>query len=143
MRTLLLLCTLVLIGGLVGCGDKPDVKKIELTPEEVSLGFFNAIYNERDVEKAKPFVDEPLQEVLSHYYIAASVQRYMLNLSMTDVALEIDEIDIDFFRKFTKDVTVVVKMKGLKAGQDWIDDRTIRLQKRNNHWIIVEFVPEK
>lgn len=143
MRSLILLCTLMLMVGLVGCGDKPDNQKVELTPEEVSLGFFNAIYNERDVEKAKPFVDKPLQEVLSHYYIAASVQRYMLNLSMTDVALEIDEIDIDFFRKFTKDVTVVVKMKGLKAGQDWIDDRTIRLQKRNNHWIIVEFVPEK
>ncbi|GLR31849.1 hypothetical protein GCM10007922_14060 [Shewanella decolorationis] len=114
-----------------------------LTPEEVSLGFFSAIYVERDVEKAKQYVNEPLKEVLTHYYIAAAVQRNVLSLSMTNVEMEIDDIDIDFFRKFTKDVMVVVKMKGLKGGQPWIDDRTIRLHKIAGKWIIVEIMPEK
>lgn len=114
-----------------------------LTPEEVSLGFFSAIYVDRDVEKAKLYVNEQLKEVLTHYYIAAAVQRNVLSLSMTNVEMEIDDIDIDFFRKFTKDVMVVVKMKGLKGGQPWIDDRTIRLHKINGKWIIVEIMPEK
>ncbi|ASJ96415.1 hypothetical protein [Shewanella marisflavi] len=123
----------------------PDSETVSgvMTPEQVSLGFFRAIYVERDVDKAKQFVDEPMQKVLSHYYIAASVQRHVLNLSMRDVTLEIEEIDIDFFRKFTKDVTVIVKMTGLKGGQPWIDDRTIRLHKVNNRWLIVEILPEK
>ncbi|QSX31881.1 hypothetical protein [Shewanella cyperi] len=127
---------------LSGCRQQDD-SATNLTPEQVSLGFFRAIYVDRDVEKATQFVDAPLKEVLRHYYIAASVQRHMLNLSMTDVEMEIDEIDIDFFRKFTKDVTVIVKLKGIKAGEPWIDDRTLRLHKRGNEWIIVEVMKEK
>ncbi len=139
MRTLFFLSFLFLFG----CGDASDKEQHVLTPEEVSLGFFSAIYVDRDVEKAKLYVDAPLKEVLTHYYIAAAVQRNMLGLSITNVEMEIDDIDIDFFRKFTKDVMVVVKMKGLKGGQPWIDDRTLRLHKISGKWIIVEIMPEK
>ena len=113
------------------------------TPEQVSLGFFHAIYVERDVNQAKQFVNEPMKEVLSHYYIASAVQRHVLNLSMTEVTMKIEEIDIDFFRKFTDDVTVIVKMQGLKGGEAWIDDRTIRLHKIGSRWEIIEVLPEK
>ncbi len=139
MRTLIFLSVLVLFG----CGDNAEKQPHILTPEEISLGFFNAIYVERDVEKAKQFVDAPIKEVLSHYHIASAVQRHMLNLSMTDVEMEVDNIDIDFFRKFTKDVLVVIKIKGLKGGQPWVDDRTLRLNKKDDNWIIVELMPEK
>ena len=128
---------------LFGCGPDNSSAEANRTPEQVSLGFFNAIYVDRDVEKAKQFVSEPMQEVLTHYYIASAVQRHVLNLSMTQVQMEIEEIDIDFFRKFTDDVTVIVKMKGLKAGQPWIDDRTIRLHKDGSSWVIIEVLPEK
>ncbi|WP_299807460.1 hypothetical protein [uncultured Shewanella sp.] len=113
------------------------------TPELTSLGFLNAIYVDKDVEKAKLYVNDSLKEILGHYYIASSVQRYVLNLSMTDVELEVDDVDIDFFRKFTDDVTVIVKIKGKRGGQDWIDDRTLRLHKQNGNWIIIEIMPEK
>jgi hypothetical protein len=120
-----------------------QVEEVQLSPEAVSLGFFTAIYVDRDVQKAKQYVDADLQELLEHYYIAASVQRHVLGLSMTDVTMSIDEIDIDFFRKFTDDVTVIIKMVGKKGGKHWIDDRTIRLHKRGKSWIIVDILPEK
>ncbi|KZK65455.1 hypothetical protein A1L58_07820 [Shewanella baltica] len=139
MRTLFFISLLFLFG----CGDPSTEDQRQLSPEQVSLGFFKAIYVDRDVEQAKQFVDEPIKQVLTHYYIAAAVQRNMLGLSMTNVEMEIDDIDIDFFRKFTKDVIVVIKMKGLKGGQPWIDDRTIRLHKIGSKWTIVELMPEK
>ncbi|MBS0043289.1 hypothetical protein KFE26_13415 [Shewanella sp. M16] len=139
MRTLFFFTLLFLFG----CGDPSTQEQRQLSPEEVSLGFFQAIYVDRNVEQAKQYVDDPIKQVLTHYHIAAAVQRNMLGLSMTNVEMEIDDIDIDFFRKFTKDVIVVVKMKGLKGGQPWIDDRTIRLHKIGSQWIIVELLPEK
>jgi hypothetical protein len=122
--------------------DDPSVPSMR-TPELSSIGFLNAIYVERDVEKAKLFVDDSMKEILSHYYIAASVQRHVLNLSLTDVEIEVDEVDIDFFRKTTEDVTVIIKIKGLRGGQFWVDDRTLRLNKHKGKWIITEVVPEK
>ena len=138
MRLFFFCCTLFLFG----CNDSANDDPLQ-SPELVSLSFFQAIYIDRDVTKAKEFVDDPLKEVIGHYHIAASVQRHVLNLSMTEVEIKIDEIDIDFFRKFTDDVTVILKLKGLKGGQPWVDDRTIRLEKRGKKWVIVEFLPEK
>ena len=128
---------------LVGCGDNATKEEYQLTPEEVSLGFFKAVYVDRDIEQAKQYVDDPIKQVLTHYHIASAVQRNMLSLSMTNVEMEIYDIDIDFFRRFTQDVMVIVKMTGLKGGQPWIDDRTIRLHKIGGKWLIVELMPEK
>ncbi|AZG73783.1 hypothetical protein SHLI107390_03605 [Shewanella livingstonensis] len=128
---------------LSACGQSDNLGQPQLTPEQVSLGFFEAIYVDRDVEKAKKFVAADIQDVMDHYHIASAVQRHVLGLSMKQVTMSIDEIDIDFFRKFTDDVTVIVKMQGLKGGREWIDDRTIRLHKIGNTWIIVEILQEK
>ncbi|WP_254693791.1 hypothetical protein [Shewanella sp. MEBiC00475] len=128
---------------LSACSQSDDIGQQLLSPEQVTLGFFNAIYVERDVEKAQRFVAPDLKEIIDHYHIASQVQRHVLGLSMSQVTIAIDEIDIDFFRKFTDDVTVVVKMEGLKGGKKWVDNRTIRLHKKGNTWIIVDFLPEK
>ncbi|ARD22929.1 MULTISPECIES: hypothetical protein [Shewanella] len=114
-----------------------------LSPEEVSLGFFRAIYVDKDVNKAKVFVNQELKDIMSHYHIASAVQRHVLGLSMTDVNMSIDDIDIDFFRKFTDEVDVKVKMEGLRGGSPWVDDRTIKLVKNGKSWIIVEVLTEK
>ncbi|KVX02329.1 hypothetical protein [Shewanella frigidimarina] len=128
---------------LTACGQSNELGQPQLTPEQVSLGFFEAIYISRDVEKAKKFVSTDIQDIMDHYHIASAVQRHVLGLSMKKVTISIDEIDIDFFRKFTDDVTVIVKIQGLKGGNDWIDDRTIRLHKKGNTWLIIEILPEK
>ncbi|MCC4833114.1 hypothetical protein Q4601_20130 [Shewanella sp. 1_MG-2023] len=114
-----------------------------LSPEQVSIGFFTAIYVERDIEKAKVYVSQELKDIMSHYHIASAVQRHVLGLSMTDVNMSIDDIDIDFFRKFTDEVDVKVKMEGLRGGSPWVDDRTIKLVKNGKRWTIVEVLTEK
>ncbi|MBR9726952.1 hypothetical protein ACFOD0_08675 [Shewanella intestini] len=136
---------LIFIGMLVlsGCSPSGEDPTRALSPEDVSLGFFNAIYVDRDVNQALPYVSPDLAEVITHYYIASAVQRHVLGLSMTEVKLSIDEINIDFFRKFTDDVDVVVKMEGLKGGQPWKDNRTIKLVRKGNSWMIDKIMTEK
>lgn len=80
-----------------------------------------------------------MKEVIAHYHIASSVQRHFLNLSMTNVTLEVEVVDIDFFRKFTDDVNVIVKIYGLKGGRTWIDDRTIKLHRNNKNGKLLKF----
>ena len=137
--TFIKMLPLFLLFVLSACSKSDDLA----SPEQVTLGFFNAIYIERDVEKAERFVAPDLKEIMNHYHIASQVQRHVLGLSMSQVSIYIDEVDIDFFRKFTNDVTVKVKIEGLKGGENWIDDRTIRLHKQANSWIIVEILLEK
>ena len=51
MRTLFFFSLLFLFG----CGDPSTQEQRQLSPEEVSLGFFKAIYVDRNVEQAKQF----------------------------------------------------------------------------------------
>lgn len=132
---LLLLLSLVMFG----CEDAQDAP---MKPEDVASNFMRAIYVDRNVEQAMPYVVADIREVMKSYYIAASVQRYMLGLSMTDVTLSVEDIDIDFFRKFSNETTVVIKLVGKKGGQDWIDDRSLRLKKTSRGWIITEILPD-
>lgn len=131
------------LAALSGCEKVIEKGEAPQTPENVTLSFLEAIYNERDISKALPYVTPELREVLEHYHIASSVQRHVMGLSMTEVKMSIDEIDIDFFRKFTDEVTIIVKMEGLKSGKPWIDDRTLHLKKKGSKWIIVEVLVEK
>ena len=132
---ILLLLSLVMLG----CDEAQDAP---MKPEDVASNFMRAIYVDRNVEQALPYVTPDIRKVMKSYYIAASVQRYMLGLSMTDVTLSVEDIDIDFFRKFSNDTTVVIKLVGKKGGQDWVDDRSLRLQKTRTGWIITEILPE-
>ncbi|MCL1079977.1 hypothetical protein D5R81_18275 [Parashewanella spongiae] len=136
MKWIVIILTLIVSG----CGPQQVEKG---SPEDISIKFFSSIYIERDIKKSTQFVTSDIKQLLNHYHIASAVQRNVIGLSMTDVEFEIEDIDIDFFRRLTKDVTVRVKFRGLKGGSPWVDDRTLRLKRRDDSWVIVELLPER
>ncbi|WP_338049502.1 hypothetical protein [Parashewanella hymeniacidonis] len=137
MRWIVLCLTIFIFG----CDQSSSVSA--KSPEAKSIEFLDNIYNKRDVKAAMTLVNPRLKDLLKHYHIASSVQRHMLNLPMTNVQFEVDDVDIDFFRKFSTDVKVKVKLLGLKGGEKWMDDRTLRLIKQQGQWVIVDIIPEK
>lgn len=125
------------------CSDT-DLSARPSSPELATRYFFEAIYVHRDITKAKPYVDDKIWDLMAHYHIASSVQRHMLNLPMTDVILEITDVDADFFRKFSTSSTVTMKLVGKKNGKNWIATRALKVNKRDDDkWIIDEILPEK
>ena len=136
----IILCLVIVI---TGCDQSSSSDIVPKSPEAKAIEFLDNIYNKRNVKQAIKLVNPRLKELMEHYHIASSVQRHMLNLAMNDVVFEVDDVDIDFFRKFSKDVTVKIKFIGLKGGENWVDDRTLRLKKRSDIWVIVDIIPEK
>lgn len=136
---IIFLCLLFTLGcDYTGLGEKPS------SPELTSRYFFEAIYVHRDVNKAKEYVSDDIWKVLKHYHIASAVQKYVFNLSMSDVTIEITDVDADFFRKFTSTTKVVVKLTGIKNHRTWIDSRKVKINKdKNGKWVIYELVTEK
>ncbi|MGB0895392.1 MAG: hypothetical protein ACPGUD_13395 [Parashewanella sp.] len=139
MRRFVLLLLLILSGCDLQESDKPLID----SPEQITIDFFTAIYVDRNVQNAKKYVTPQLSELITHYHLASQIQIHLLDLPMEDVELEIDEIDIDFFRKFTDEVTVKINLKGTRNEEDYWDDRTIRLHKYQNTWKIVEIMQER
>lgn len=111
--------------------------------EAVTLAFFNAIYIQKDLQQAQRYVSPTLQSLLKHYAIPASVQRHLLNLSLTDVTTEIITLDPEIFSQFEQSQVVTIKLYGIKNNQTWIDDRSVKLYYSGNQWLISEILPEK
>ncbi|WP_298773933.1 hypothetical protein [uncultured Shewanella sp.] len=111
--------------------------------EAVTLAFFNAIYIQKNLEQAQLYVSPTLQSLLKHYAIPSSVQRHLLNLSLTNVTTEITTPDPELFSQFEQSQVVTIKLYGLKNNQKWIDDRSVKVDYSDNQWLISEILPEK
>ncbi|MBY5993817.1 hypothetical protein [Ferrimonas balearica] len=117
---------------LTACSPHPD----QARPESVALDFFDALYNRNDATRAMQLVDEELGELMAHYRLASQIQRNIIGLAMTDVELSVAEVDIDFFRRNSNRVEVLIQFQGHKGGRVMRDDRLVRLERVGERWII-------
>ncbi|GAA4900898.1 hypothetical protein [Ferrimonas pelagia] len=125
---------LVIAVALMACRPSPPTEK----PETTALAFFQAIYIEHDVAAATQLVDPAIAELLQHYRLASQIQRNLLGLNLTEVNVGIAEVDIDFFRRQTDEVNVLIKLTGYRNGQFIMDDRRVQLTRLNDRWLITE-----
>ncbi|CUS49087.1 MAG: putative lipoprotein [Idiomarinaceae bacterium HL-53] len=79
-RLLLIICALIL---LTGCNKESRIMK--KGPHEIAADYFEALYNERDLEKMMALSSQRNKELIEHYGNASSVARYMYNMSFDQV----------------------------------------------------------
>ena len=138
MKKFIILCLITLFG----C-DNGQFKNNSAAPEMSAKRFFEAIYVHRNVQAAKPFSSRSIWEKLDHYYVPTSVQRHVFNLNMENVTIDIQDVEADFFRKFTSDITVTIKLVGFKKDRKWIDSRRVKIREENGLWVVYEIIPEQ
>ncbi|WP_299495744.1 hypothetical protein [uncultured Shewanella sp.] len=111
--------------------------------EDTTLAFFNAIYIQKDLYQAQQYASPALQSLLKHYAIVSSVQRHLLNLSLTQVTIEIVTPDPELFSQYEQSRVITVKLYGIKNNQTWIDDRSVTLELSSGRWLITKILAEK
>ncbi|MBY6185977.1 hypothetical protein KUV89_04955 [Marinobacter hydrocarbonoclasticus] len=131
MKPLLFIAALAVFV-LGGC----DARKDTTRPESIAIAFFDALYNQADADTAMTFVNEELRDVMRHYRIASQIQRNVIGLSLDEAELSIGEVEIDFFRRNTQQVEVLVRFNGVRDHRQIRDDRLIRLERMGEKWVI-------
>ncbi|MBY5979865.1 hypothetical protein [Ferrimonas balearica] len=122
-----------------GCNPRHDAQR----PENVALTFFDALYNQNDAQTAMTLVADDLREVMGHYRIASQIQRNMVGLPLDEAELEVAEVDIDFFRRNSDQVEVLVRFSGHSGHRLIRDDRLVRLERRGEQWVITRIYSDK
>jgi len=121
---------------LSGCleDDNPIMKGRE--PEIVSKDFFEAIYNERDLEAAQAVSTEGLADLLGSYGTVNGVQRHLLNRYYDEVEIVIDTTTMGAFMGQPDSMRINVLMTGTYDG-DMIDElRSIIIVRVNERWYV-------
>lgn len=118
---------------LVGCNGK---EKPEMSEKQVATAFFNAIYNEKDIDKAISLSSTEFQEEIAKYHTASNVARLLFNMTFDSVSLHTSAQKKQILDDYNIQVTMMVQFTGIRNGNNYKDYKKIRLIKDNNLWLV-------
>ena len=124
-------------------GGEEDISEID-NPKLVAVAFFEAIYNEKDINKAASVSAPKLSRLLLHYKTSQSVAKHMFNMSFEKVILiRPDDTGVKIRERFKDKAIVTVYIEG------YYEDSLIKNVKRlsliqndDGQWVIDEILKD-
>lgn len=121
---------------LSACGDDEITNYAQAQPEEVIHGFYNSIYEDRDLELAKELSSKRMADLIDHYGAVSAVQRYVLGRYFETVEIEVETNSFTDYLNNSDDLRVTVIFDGYHNGERAKDSRDVVLIKRDDAWVV-------
>jgi hypothetical protein len=119
-----------------GCGeDKNEITSID-NPELVTIAFFEALYNEKDIKKAASVCSPALSRIILHYKSTQAVGRHVFNMSFDSVLITPDDSGVKVREQFKDSAIITVYLDG-KYNDDKVKDvKRLSLVQVKDKWVI-------
>jgi hypothetical protein len=127
----MLIISLILLSA---CGEKPKSNAHWGTPEHIATEFFHALYNDKDLEKAKSFCTEDFAALLESYVTPRQVARTLLNMSYDTVTIEVNRSGQNLRQQYDDDADVTLVFSGEHDGKQVDNLRTVSMVKKSGSW---------
>ena len=122
---------------LTGCSDN---KTGEITaiddPELITIAFFNAIYNEKDINKAVLVCSPRLARIILAYHSAQAVGRHLFNMSYDNVEIKPENSGAKIRKQFKDTAKITVYFDGISDYKRLKDIKRLYLIKVEGIWLI-------
>jgi len=130
----LLLCSITL---LTAC-DEDNPKKITTVdnPELVAIAFFDALYNEKNVEKAASVCNPQLARLILHYRSPGAVARHLFNMSYDNVEIKPDSAGVKVREQFKDNANITIYFDGYYQNNRMKDVKRLAIIQRDGKWFI-------
>lgn len=130
----LLLCSITL---LTACGED-NSKKITTVdnPELVAIAFFDALYNEKNVEKAASVCNPQLARLILHYRSSGAVARHLFNMSYDNVEIKPDSAGVKVREQFKDNANITIYFDGYYQNNRMKDVKRLAIIQRDGKWFI-------
>lgn len=135
---------LTLIFFLSACGgEEEDISEID-NPKLVAVAFFEAIYNEKDINKAASVSAPKLSRLLLHYRTSQSVAKHMFNMSFEKVTLiRPDDTGVKVRERFKDKAIVTVYIEGYYQESLIKNVKRLSLiQNNDGQWVVDEILKD-
>jgi len=123
---------------LTGC----VAEKKEIKAEDVAIGFFDAIYNQKDIEKAASFCSPAFSKELKKYITANNAARRLFNMSFDTVNIETGLGDTSVRRAFSDSGELTILFTGTRDGKTFKDLKKIKLIKQKDYWYVDQILKD-
>ncbi len=132
------ICT-VLCLFIAACGPSEQEVAEASLPEEIAVAFFDALYNQKDLNIAVKHVTPKASRVMLHYKTASAVQRHILNMKFDQVTIVVDKDPTGaLLGENAKKATITLMFDGQYDGKIIRDMKTVKMVKQKNVWKLDE-----
>ncbi|MEH8020950.1 MULTISPECIES: hypothetical protein [Rheinheimera] len=121
---------------LAACSDEPKVNAQWGTPEYIASEFLNALYNERDLDKAKKLSTKEFAELMQSYGTVRQVSRTLVNASFDTVDIRVNRSGGNLREQYEDIAKIALLLTGIHDGKQIDELRTVELIKQNNRWVV-------
>jgi hypothetical protein len=130
----LLLCSVFL---LTACSED-DSQKITTVdnPETVAIAFFDALYNEKNVEKAASVCSPKLARLVLHYRSPEAVARHLFNMSYDKVEMRPDSAGVKVREQFKGNASITLYFDGYYQESRIKDVKRLSIVQHDGKWFI-------
>lgn len=120
---------------LSACGNNEPTKQ-ESKPEDAAIAFFDALYNQNDLNKAVKYATPQTTRIMLHYKTAKAVQRHFINMKFDTVDISVDTTGRGepLVSASATKAKVTLYFDGTYDGRTIRDLKTIELEKQLNEW---------
>ncbi|TYK64951.1 hypothetical protein CWS31_013030 [Colwellia echini] len=127
-------CFLLILNG---CGreDKTKINEVD-NPENVAIAFFNALYNEKNVEKAASVCNPKLARLILHYRSPEAVGRHLFNMSYDNVEVRPDTDGVKVREQFKDNAIITIYLDGYYQENLIKEVKRLALVQKNGKWYI-------
>jgi hypothetical protein len=131
---ILLSCSIFL---LTACGED-NTKKITTVdnPETLAIAFFDALYNEKNVEKAASVCSPKLARLVLHYRSPEAVGRHLFNMSYDTVEMRPDSGGVKVREQFKGSANITIYFDGYYQDSRIKEVKRLAFIQLNGEWFI-------
>jgi len=130
-----LIITILLITLLLSaCGGKDKVNTDN--PEFVSVAFFSALYNEKDVKKAASLCSPKLAKLILHYRSPKAVGRHLFNMSFDSVEIKTEDSGVKIREQFKNKAEITLYFDGNHLKNKVKDIKRLALIQKDGKWLV-------
>lgn len=126
----------ILLSSTIILGCNSEEKKVKVSEKQVAMSFFDAIYNEKNVDKALLLSSKSFKKELEKYHTASNIAYRLFKMRFDTVSLHTSAMKTQIIDQYNVQVTMMVQFTGKRNGKTYKDYRRIRLIKENNIWLV-------
>ncbi|MEW6992559.1 hypothetical protein AADZ91_17990 [Colwelliaceae bacterium 6441] len=121
---------------LFSCEQKEDPISELDNPELVTVAFFHALYNEKNLTKAASVCSPKLARIILHYKSTKAVARHLFNMSYDSVEISPDDTGVKVREQFKNKAVITVYFDGEYNENKLKDVKRISLLQIDDKWVI-------
>lgn len=121
---------------LSACSDSEKEIDTGENPEEISISFFSALYNDKDINKAAAVCEPNLARVILHYRSAKAVGRHLFNMSYDKVNIRTEDSGVKVRQMFKNKAVITIYFDGIYFENRIKDIKRLSLIQRDGRWYI-------